>query len=134
MTGSINQFGEVQAIGGVNEKIEGFFGLCKARGLTGNQGVIIPKANQLNLMLKEEVIAAVEQGLFSVYVVENVEQALELLCLPKGQKLEDLHDAITRKLKSLHNICEAVDEEAEEEYLQEEVKKIEHAKEIGKKI
>jgi len=130
VTGSINQFGEVQAIGGVNEKIEGFFGVCKARGLTGHQGVIIPKANQANLMLKEQVINAVEQGLFTIYVVENVEQALELLCLPKGESLKELHQSITEKLKCLHDICEAVDEEAEEEAQQEEAKKVEHAKEI----
>jgi lon-related putative ATP-dependent protease len=131
VTGSINQFGEVQAIGGVNEKIEGFFGLCRARGLTGNQGVIIPKANQLNLMLKDDVIEAVEQGLFTIYAVENVAQALELLCLPKGQALDELHSDITERLKALHDICEAMDDEAEEESQQEEAKKVEHAKEVA---
>ncbi len=79
ITGSINQFGEVQAIGGVNEKIEGFFKLCDERGLTGKQGVIVPRANQNNLLLGEEVIAAVEAGTFAVYVVDHVEQALALL-------------------------------------------------------
>ncbi len=82
LTGSINQYGEVQAIGGVNEKIEGFFRLCAARGLTGQQGVIIPASNKANLMLKQEVIAAVEQGLFSIYTVTNVDQTL---CLLMGQ-------------------------------------------------
>ncbi len=79
MTGSINQYGEVQAIGGVNEKIEGFFKLCKGRGLTGEQGCVIPQANIPNLMLKQEIIAAVEQGIFTIYAVSNVDQALELL-------------------------------------------------------
>lgn len=79
ITGSINQYGEVQAIGGVNEKIEGFFKLCQARGLEGGQGVIIPVSNQRNLMLKQEVIDAVEQGLFSIYIVSNVDETLELL-------------------------------------------------------
>lgn len=79
VTGSINQYGEVQAIGGVNEKIEGFFKLCKGRGLTGEQGCIIPHANIRNLMLKQEIIDAVEQGNFAIYAVSNVEQALELL-------------------------------------------------------
>lgn len=79
ITGSINQFGEVQAVGGVNEKIEGFFKLCSERGLTGEQGVIIPHANQKNLMLSDDVLAAVEAGQFSVYVVEHVQQALALL-------------------------------------------------------
>jgi len=79
LTGSINQYGEVQAIGGVNEKIEGFFKLCAARGLTGRQAVIIPAANRRNLMLHQDVISAVEQGVFSVYAVANVDQALTLL-------------------------------------------------------
>lgn len=79
ITGSINQFGEVQAVGGVNEKIEGFFKLCSERGLTGEQGVIVPRANQHNLLLSHEVIAAVEAGKFAVYVVGHVEQALALL-------------------------------------------------------
>jgi predicted ATP-dependent protease len=79
ITGSINQYGEVQAIGGVNEKIEGFFRLCKARGLTGEHGVIIPAANKRNLMLKQEVVDAVEQGLFAVYAVASVNETLELL-------------------------------------------------------
>jgi len=79
MTGSINQHGEVQSIGGANEKIEGFYQLCKDRGLTGSQGVIIPATNQINLMLSAEVITAVEQGLFSIFAVEDIDQALELL-------------------------------------------------------
>ncbi|TAL46399.1 MAG: Lon protease family protein, partial [Methylovulum sp.] len=79
ITGSINQYGEVQAIGGVNEKIEGFFRLCKARGLNGQHAVIIPSANKRNLMLKQEVIDAVADGLFSVYTVSRVDEALELL-------------------------------------------------------
>jgi predicted ATP-dependent protease len=69
----------VQAIGGVNEKIEGFFNLCAARGLTGEQAVIIPTSNIRNLMLKQSVIDAVEQGLFAVYSVSNVNEALSLL-------------------------------------------------------
>lgn len=80
ITGSINQFGEVQAVGGVNEKIEGFFRLCQYRGLDGRHGVIVPRANVDNLMLSAEVIEAVEQGLFAVYAVENVFRALAILC------------------------------------------------------
>ncbi|CAG1021646.1 Lon protease [Patescibacteria group bacterium] len=79
VTGSINQYGEVQAIGGVNEKIEGFFRLCQARKLTGQQAVIIPAANKRNLMLKQEVIDAVAQGLFAIYAVSSVNETLELL-------------------------------------------------------
>ncbi len=79
ITGSINQFGEVQAVGGVNEKIEGFFRLCQARGLTGEQGVIIPRANIINLLLDETVVEAVANGQFHIYAVEHVDQALSLL-------------------------------------------------------
>ena len=79
VTGSINQYGEVQAIGGVNEKIEGFFRLCQAKGLTGGHAVIIPAANKRNLMLKQEVITAVQQSLFAIYAVASVDETLELL-------------------------------------------------------
>ena len=79
ITGSINQFGEVQAVGGVNEKIEGFFRLCQARGLTGEQGVIIPQSNIINLLLDDEVIDAVRAGQFQIYAVRHVDQALALL-------------------------------------------------------
>jgi predicted ATP-dependent protease len=79
ITGSINQYGQVQSVGGVNEKIEGFFKLCQHRGLTGNQGVIIPKSNQVNLMLDKEVLAAVKTQKFHIYVAETVDDALELL-------------------------------------------------------
>jgi predicted ATP-dependent protease len=79
ITGSINQHGEVQSIGGANEKIEGFFQLCLDKGLTGKQGVIIPKTNVINLMLTTEVIAAVDRGDFAIYAVETIDQALELL-------------------------------------------------------
>jgi predicted ATP-dependent protease len=79
VTGSINQYGEVQAVGGVNEKIEGFFRLCQARGLNGQHAAIIPVANKRNLMLKQEVIDAVAKGLFAVYAVSSVDETLELL-------------------------------------------------------
>jgi predicted ATP-dependent protease len=79
ITGSINQFGEVQAVGGVNEKIEGFFRLCEARGLTGEQGAIIPYANIATLMLDERVLQAVRAGQFNVYAVRHVDEALSLL-------------------------------------------------------
>ncbi len=79
ITGSINQFGQVQAVGGANEKIEGFFRLCEARGLTGEQGVIIPQSNVATLMLDERVLQAVRAGLFHVYAVRQVDEALSLL-------------------------------------------------------
>ncbi len=79
VTGSINQKGEIQPIGGVNEKIEGFFAVCKARGLTGDQGVVVPKQNVKNLMLKKEVVAAVRDRRFFIYAVSTIDEALELL-------------------------------------------------------
>jgi lon-related putative ATP-dependent protease len=79
MTGSVNQRGQVQPIGGVNEKIEGFFEVCRTRGLDGTQGVIIPASNIKNLMLKRDVIEAVKQKQFGIYAVEEVDQALALL-------------------------------------------------------
>ena len=79
ITGSINQYGEVQAVGGVNEKIEGFFSLCKMRGLTGQQGVIIPQSNKLNLVLDESVLQAVNNGEFNIFTVSNVDEAIEIL-------------------------------------------------------
>jgi lon-related putative ATP-dependent protease len=78
ITGSINQLGEVQAVGGINEKIEGYFTLCLSRGLTGDQGVVIPKSNYVNLMLSEKVKQAVIDGLFAVYAVNNVDDAIEV--------------------------------------------------------
>ena len=79
ITGSVNQHGDAQAIGGVNEKIEGFFDLCQARGLTGTQGVLIPQANIKHLMLRADVIEAAKEGKFHIYPIENVDQAIELL-------------------------------------------------------
>lgn len=79
VTGSINQHGQVQPIGGVNQKIEGFFDVCRARGLTGSQGVLIPQANVKHLMLREDVVASAKAGRFHVFAVETLDQALELL-------------------------------------------------------
>ena len=79
VTGSVDQFGNVQPIGGVNEKIEGFFEYCKLTGLTGEQGVMIPQANVRHLMLRPEVIQAVEKGKFSVWAVSSIDEGIELL-------------------------------------------------------
>ncbi len=85
VTGSVNQLGEVQPIGAANEKIEGFFEICRARGLTGTQGVLIPAANVDDLMLRDDVIAAARDGLFHVYAVRTVDEAIELLTgVPAG--------------------------------------------------
>jgi lon-related putative ATP-dependent protease len=79
VTGSVNQHGEVQAIGGVNEKIEGFYNVCKSKGLTGGQGVMIPTANVGDLMLNSEVLETVDQGKFHIWAVDNIDQGIELL-------------------------------------------------------
>ena len=90
VTGSVNQKGEVQAIGGVNEKIEGFFEVCKLQGLTGKQGVMIPESNVQNLMLKEEVVDAVEAGKFNIYSVKTIDEGIEFLTGTKGgQRRQD---------------------------------------------
>jgi len=102
VTGSVNQHGDVQAIGGVNEKIEGFFDICASRGLTGNQGVLIPDANTKHLMLRTDVVDAVKAGKFSIYPVSRIDQGIELLAgRPAGER--DAHgqypeDSIFRKV------------------------------------
>jgi len=86
VTGSVNQKGEIQPIGGVNEKIEGFFDVCMIDGLTGEQGVLIPKQNVPELMLKDEVVDAVRQGTFHVYSIGHVDEGIEILTgIPAGQ-------------------------------------------------
>jgi len=86
VTGSVNQLGEIQPIGGVNEKIEGFFQVCKRKGLTGDQGVLIPKSNLKNLVLNDEVIDAVKNGRFHIYPVATVEEGIEILTGKKAGK------------------------------------------------
>lgn len=90
VTGSVNQMGDVQAIGGVNEKIEGFFDICEARGLTGDQGVMIPAANTRHLMLKEEVRDAVKAGMFRIWAVSTIAEGIEILTgVPAGPRGAD---------------------------------------------
>jgi predicted ATP-dependent protease len=85
VTGSVNQKGEIQAIGGVNQKIEGYFEVCRQKGLTGSQGVIVPRANITNLMLNKEVVNAVREGQFHVYQVADITEGIEILTgLPAG--------------------------------------------------
>ncbi|MDD1608149.1 MAG: ATP-dependent protease, partial [Methylococcaceae bacterium] len=120
ITGSINQYGEVQAIGGVNEKIEGFFRLCKARGLDGQHAVIIPVANKRNLMLKQEVIDAVAQDLFAVYAVSTVHETLELLTGQTVGVMDEAgnypEDSINFKaISRLKEIAELEDDDDKEE-------------------
>ena len=104
VTGSVNQRGEVQAIGGVNEKIEGFYDVCRVIGLTGTQGVLIPEANVRHLVLRRDVIDAVALGRFHIYPVRTIDQGLELLTgIPAegGSGVEPINDAAARRLKEL---------------------------------
>lgn len=90
ITGSVNQLGEVQAIGGVNEKIEGFFDICQSRGLTGNQGVLIPASNIRHLMLRDDVVAAAKKKKFNIYPISHVDQGIEILTgVPAGIRTEN---------------------------------------------
>ena len=86
----MNQNGEVQAIGGVNHKIEGFFDVCKAKGMTGGQGVIIPQSNAMNLMLREDVVEAVKSNQFHVWAVKTIDEGIEILTgVPAGERGAD---------------------------------------------
>jgi len=105
MTGSVNQHGGMQAIGGVNEKIEGFFDVCRVRGLTGSQGVLIPESNAINLMLRDDVVEAVRAGLFHVWTAASVDEAIELLT---GQPCEQVHDAVGRQLSRYAELLRAM--------------------------
>ena len=101
VTGSVNQKGEIQPIGGVNQKIEGFYGICKAKGLSGNQGVMIPRRNEDNLMLRQEVIDAVKAGQFHIWAVNTIDEGIEILTgMPMGQlsKGEFQKDTISYKV------------------------------------
>ena len=90
VTGSVNQLGQVQPIGGVNAKIEGFYDVCRETGLTGDQGVLIPKANLRNLMLRDDVVEAVREGKFHIHAVSRVEEGIELLTgVPAGERDEN---------------------------------------------
>ncbi len=109
VTGSVNQKGEVQAIGGINEKIEGFYEVCKAKGFTGKQGVMMPESNVQNLMLKEEVVESVKQGKFRIFSVKTIDEGIEILTGVKaGQRLKDgmfetgtVNDRVDKRLREM---------------------------------
>ena len=107
MTGSVNQRGEVQAIGGVNEKVEGFFDVCRQQGLTGTQGVAIPASNVKNLVLRPDVVMAIEQGEFHIWAVEHVDQAMELFGgIPAGSvdDKESFHGKAMTRLTEMSDV------------------------------
>ena len=118
VTGSVNQKGEIQAIGGVTHKIEGFFDLCRKRGLTGTQGVIIPVSNVKDLVLKDEVVQAVKEGLFHIYPISKIDEGIELLMgLSAGKKnkagnfpANSVHGRVMKKLKAFDKRAQGEEE------------------------
>jgi lon-related putative ATP-dependent protease len=123
VTGSVDQHGNVQAIGGVNEKIEGFFDICKARGLTGEQGVLIPESNVKNLMLRRDVVEAVAEGKFQVFPVANIDHGIEILTgIPAGEPDEEgkyqadtVNGRVQERLAELAKKREELDKKPEDE-------------------
>jgi len=109
VTGSVNQKGEIQPIGGVNEKIEGFFDVCKAKGLTGKQGVMVPHQNVDDLMLRKDIVKAVEEGSFHIYPVKTIDQGIEILTGVKAGERDEKGDfkegtvnfSVDKRLKEL---------------------------------
>ncbi len=126
VTGSINQKGEIQAIGGVNQKIEGFYSVCKAKGLTGTQGVIIPETNIPDLMLREDIVEAIKEKKFHLYSVKTIDQGIEILTGRKaGKKLENgkfeknsVNNLVNQKLLEFAIKLKEFSEEKEEEQRQ----------------
>ncbi len=123
VTGSVNQNGDVQAIGGVNQKIEGFFDCCKKLGFTGDQGVMIPETNVKDLMLRKDVVEAVEKGTFHIHAVRTIDQGIEILTGRKaGEKKADgtypkgtINELVDRKLKELAEGLKSFGEKEEKE-------------------
>ena len=101
VTGSVSQKGEIQPIGGINEKIEGFFDICKIKGLTGKQGVIMPIQNVKNLLLKDEVVEAVKQGIFNIYAISSIDEGLEILTDKSKEEIDLEVNNILEKYKKL---------------------------------
>jgi lon-related putative ATP-dependent protease len=128
VTGSVNQRGEVQAIGGVNEKIESFFEVCRAKGLTGSQGVMIPAANCTHLMLREHVVAAVAEGKFHIYPVATIDEGITLLTgTEAGERQDDgsypegtINSLVQGRIRELAEKAKAFGKEEGEEENEEE--------------
>ena len=117
VTGSINQKGEMQPVGGINNKVEGFYMACKAKGFTGKQGVIIPEKNKKSLMLKKEIVKAVKNGQFNIYTISDVDEGLELLSGVKaGKPLKrggfskgSFNEKVFKRLKKFNDVLQAED-------------------------
>jgi lon-related putative ATP-dependent protease len=141
VTGSVNQKGEIQPIGGVNEKIEGFYDVCKIKGLTGEQGVMIPDKNVRNLMLKEEVIDAVKDGKFHIYAINHVDEGIEILTdIPAGECDEEcnypegtIYQKVAEKLKRVHEEDTNNKQDSEEKGKRERLKEAQEQKDENQK-
>jgi len=122
VTGSMDQNGEVQPIGGVNQKIEGFFDLCKSRGLDGSHGVIIPRRNVKHLMVKQEVVDAVNEGKLAIYSIDKMEEGLEILSgMTAGAMNEDgtypentINNLVMKRFTEISQALEAKKDKEEE--------------------
>jgi len=131
VTGSVNQKGEIQAIGGVNEKIEGFYDCCRKTKLTGDQGVMIPESNVKDLMLRKDVVKAVKRGKFHIYAVRSIDEGIEILTDKKaGEKRSDgtypkgtINYLVNEKLKELAEGLKKFGEKEEEEEKKERMTK-----------
>jgi lon-related putative ATP-dependent protease len=135
ITGSVNQKGDIQPIGGINEKITGFFEICNARGLTGYQGVIIPVQNISDLMLNEEIIDVVKQGKFHIYPIKHVEEAVEILMgLPSGVMQSDgsypkntVFGKVDERLDELRRAAKETADEMKKKRKREEIRSLKHS-------
>lgn len=122
VTGSVNQKGEIQPIGGVNEKIEGFYDVCRFAGLTGSQGVMIPSRNKVNVMLREDVVADIEAGRFHVYAVRTIDEGIQILTGMKAGKRrksggfgkDTVHDAVDQRFREIHSQLSDSEESGDE--------------------
>ena len=109
VTGSVNQMGEIQPIGEVNQKVEGFFDVCRVMGLTGEEGVIVPHQNVKNLMLRDDVVRAIKDGTFHIYAVKTIDEGIEILTgAPAGERGPDgtypqgtVNDLVDKRLEQL---------------------------------
>jgi predicted ATP-dependent protease len=127
VTGSVNQNGEIQAIGGVNQKIEGFYDCCRHKGLNGHQGVMIPASNVNDLMLRKDVVEAVREGRFRIYSVKTIDEGIEILTgkeagnkLPGGNYPEGtINDLVDKKLTALAEGIKKFGEAGEEKKTKE---------------
>ena len=128
VTGSVNQRGQIQPIGAVNEKIEGYFDTCRELGLTGSQGVCIPEANLINLVLRPDVVAAVEQSRFHVWAIKHIDEGLELLTGLSAGSIADessFHGRVESRLRAMASQLKA----ERVEHREERVQTVEHGPE-----